>query len=57
MRRCWRNAQELLNRDANDVRALYFQGLAYENLAAEALVILKQERSGLQLWQEGKANT
>lgn len=37
--------QELLNRDANDARALYFQGLAYENLAAEALVILKQDRS------------
>ncbi len=36
--------EELLNRDPSDVRALYFQGLAYENLAAEAIVILKQNR-------------
>jgi len=36
---------QLLNRDPNDVRALYFQGLAYENLAAEAIVILKQKRT------------
>lgn len=36
--------EELLKRDSNDVRALYFQGLAYENLAAEAIVILKEER-------------
>lgn len=36
--------EELLSHDSNDVRALYFQGLAYENLAAEALVILKEQR-------------
>ncbi|RPJ58673.1 MAG: tetratricopeptide repeat protein [Acidobacteria bacterium] len=37
--------EELLNRDPNDVRALYFQGLGYENLAAEALVISKDDRA------------
>jgi len=37
--------EQLLNRDSNDVRALYFQGLAYENLAAEALVIQKEDRA------------
>ncbi|MFB3905288.1 MAG: tetratricopeptide repeat protein [Acidobacteriota bacterium] len=37
--------EELLSRNPNDARALYFQGLAYENLAAEALVILKQDRA------------
>jgi len=36
---------ELLSRDPNDVRALYFQGLGYENLAAEAIVILKDQRA------------
>ncbi len=34
---------QLLSRDPNDARALYFQGLAYENLAAEAIVILKEK--------------
>jgi len=37
--------EELLTRNPNDVRALYFQGLAYENLAAEALVIRKDDRA------------
>jgi tetratricopeptide (TPR) repeat protein len=36
---------QLLSRNPNDVRALYFQGLAYENLAAEAIVILKEKRT------------
>jgi tetratricopeptide (TPR) repeat protein len=37
--------EELLSRDPKDTRALYFQGLAYENLAAEALVISKEDRA------------
>ncbi len=37
--------EQLLNRNPNDVRALYFQGLAYENLAAEAIVIVKDRRT------------
>ena len=37
--------EQLLSRNPNDVRALYFQGLAYENLAAEAIVIVKDKRT------------
>jgi len=36
--------EQLLERNPDDARALYFQGLVYENLAAEAIVISRNQR-------------